>query len=84
MKRVYVAESPQEAHLVKEFLEANGISAVVEGQHLQAVMGGIPIPDTYPWVSVSEEDYDEAKALIAQASAADQPSSDSSSNNVSG
>lgn len=84
MKRVYEAQSPQEAHLVKEFLEANGISALVEGQHLQAILGGVPIPDTYPWICVSDEDYDEARALIDEASAADQPLSDSSVSNGSG
>jgi hypothetical protein len=84
MKRVYVAQSPQEAHLVKEFLESNGIHAFLEGQHLQAVLGGIPIPDTYPWVFVAEGDYDRANAPITEAISSDQLSSDSSTNNLKG
>jgi len=34
MKQVHVAKHAPEAHLVKGFLESNGIEAVVRGEHL--------------------------------------------------
>ncbi len=82
MKRVYIAQSPQEAHLIRGFLASQGIEAVVQGEHMQWLLGDIPLADTYPWVCVSEDDYERAKELIAGTSTLDQPSSDSSAINL--
>lgn len=65
MKKVYTAQTPQEAYLVKGILEEDGIPVVVQGEHLQALQGGVPIPDTYPTVWVKyDEDEEWAKELI--------------------
>ena len=61
-----------------------GIEAVVQGEHMQWLLGDIPLLDTYPWVWVAEDDYERAKALIEEASASAQPLGDSSVSNRSG
>jgi hypothetical protein len=68
MKRVYVARGPAEAHLVKGFLETKGIPAIVQGEHLYAIRGGIPMtPDTRPSVWVVQDDhFDRAQALVSE------------------
>ncbi len=66
MKRVHIAQSVPEAYLLKGFLEDNGIPATVEGEHLQAIVGGIPVYDACPWVCVPEGDYERAQALVEE------------------
>ena len=70
MKRVYIARGTAEAHLVRAFLEAEGIEAIVRGEHLSAIFGGIPIDkDSLPsvWI-VDDADYDRAAALVEESS----------------
>ena len=43
MKRVYTAHDPTEAHLVKGLLEAAGIEALVQGEHLFPLRGSLPV-----------------------------------------
>jgi hypothetical protein len=53
MKKVFVAQHPTEAHLVKGLLESHGIAAEVQGESLFGARGEAPITaDTLPslWV----------------------------------
>ena len=67
MKRVFVAQHPTEAHLVKGMLEANGIAAEVQGESLFATRGEAPAtPDTLPTVWVpDDEDAERALVILA-------------------
>jgi ribosomal protein S27AE len=65
MKQVYATQTPPEAHMVKGFLETNGILAIVQGDNLVGLHGGIPItPATSSTVWVAERDFDQALALV--------------------
>jgi len=62
VKQVYLAENPIEAHIVVDLLQAQGIEAVVQGEHIFAIRGAVPI--SYPTVWVLDEDnYDRAREL---------------------
>ena len=68
MKRIHTAHDPTEAHLVKGLLEADGIEAIVQGEHLFPLRGSLPVTaDTNPsvWV-VNDMDFDQGRT-IAQA-----------------
>jgi len=62
MKKVYVASDPLNAHLFKEILDDNGISAVVQDERIFSVRGDVPV--VYPSVWVREEDFDAARELV--------------------
>ncbi|MBI5568425.1 MAG: DUF2007 domain-containing protein [Desulfomonile tiedjei] len=67
MRKVYVATNPADAHLLKGALEAEGISAVVQGDFLWNLRGEIPLaPETSPsvWIE-NESDYDRAREIVA-------------------
>lgn len=67
MKIVHYAETPGEAHLVRGFLEENGIRAIVQGEALETARGGVPISrETAPTVCVADEDATRAVELIAR------------------
>lgn len=66
MKKVFVADNPLVAQFARHFLESAGIPAVVRGEHLFAVRGGVPMTEeTLPSVCVLyEEDFERAVALL--------------------
>jgi hypothetical protein len=65
VKKVYMAENPIEANMVVDLLQAEGIAAVVQGEHIFAVRGALPI--SYPTVWVLDEgDYDRARELALE------------------
>lgn len=67
MPVVYSAENPTEAHLCRQFLEGEGIEALVEGEILWQARGDLPPNEsTNPTVVVSAEDYEIARTLIEQ------------------
>ena len=68
MIQVYTAAEPEEAHMIKAFLENNGIKAVVQGDNLWATRGDLPPlgPGGAPSVSVDEADAEKARELIEQ------------------
>ncbi len=70
MKRVYIARGPAEAHLVRGFLEAEGIEAIVQGDTLSTIFGGVPIDsDSLPSVWVTDDaGYDRALRLVEETS----------------
>jgi len=65
MKQVYLAENPIEAHMVVDLLQAQEIQAVVQGEHLFAIRGAVPISYPTVWV-VDEDDYDRARELALE------------------
>jgi len=53
MYRLYIADNPFEAHLLRGFLEANGITVQVQGDALFSMRGELPMSmDTLPSVWV--------------------------------
>ncbi|HFE38594.1 MAG TPA: DUF2007 domain-containing protein [Gammaproteobacteria bacterium] len=64
MKRVYSASNLFSAQIIKDYLQALGIDAFVQGELLMGAIGEIPA-DTYPsvWIS-NDEDYEVAKEQI--------------------
>lgn len=76
MRRIYSAASPPEAHLLRGYLEAAGIPAVVQGEHAYSARGGLPIDfETLPSVWVAEGDAERAAELTSEffAEATEQP-----------
>lgn len=68
MIQAYVANSLAQAHLIKGFLDSEGIFAVVRGEHLVGIAGEIPITmDTLPSIWVGEDDRNRARELIERA-----------------
>lgn len=67
MKKVYIAQHPAEAHLIKGLLASYGISAVVRGEALFAARGGLPLTaETLPSVWVTHEiDFLKAREIVA-------------------
>ena len=68
MKKVYTAQHPTEAHIVKGILETKGISCRVRGEVLFSARGEIPLTDeTAPSVWIVEDfRYDEARRVVLQ------------------
>lgn len=67
MRRIYIADNPPEAHLVRGYLEAAGITAIVQGEDVYAARGGLPITnETAPSVWVAEDDAAQAARLVAE------------------
>ena len=63
MKQVHAARHAPEAHLVKGFLESNGISAVVRGEFLTSGWGELPVDVCSVWIS-DDRQYYRAQALL--------------------
>lgn len=64
MKKVYTADDPVAANLLKELLDNAGIDATVEGERLHPLQGAIPIVNPTVWVR--EEDYEAACRIVAE------------------
>ena len=58
-----MAENPIAAHMVVDLLQAEGIAAVVHGEHIFAVRGALPVSYPTVWV-LDEDDYDRARELV--------------------
>ena len=67
MKKVFIAQHPTEAHLVRGMLEANGIAAEVQGESLFSARGETPATsETLPTVWVpDDEDAERALVILA-------------------
>src|SRR5262245_65571887 len=63
MKQVHVAKHAPEAHLVRGFLESNGIAAVVRGEYLTSGWGELPVDVCAVWI-VDDAQYPQAQALL--------------------
>ena len=68
MRPVYFAHDPLDAHLVERLLAGEGIGAVVRGDYLFGVRGGIPLTAaTGPsvWV-LHDRDYERARTVVEE------------------
>jgi hypothetical protein len=63
MRQLHVAKHALEAHLVKGFLESNGIAAVVRGEYLTSGWGELPADVCSVWIN-DDRKYDDAHALL--------------------
>jgi hypothetical protein len=63
MKQVHVAKHATEAHLVKGFLESNGIEAVVRGEFLTSGWGELPTDLCSVWIT-DDEQFQRADRLL--------------------
>jgi hypothetical protein len=67
MIKVYTANGPAEAQLVKGYLESEGVKTLVQGEGLFALRGGIgTTADSLPTVWVPEGQVEQALDLIAR------------------
>ena len=68
MKRVHLTSDRTTAHLLRGALEAEGVSAIVEGEHLSSLQGEIPAGASAEFrVSiVDDEQYPRALHLLRQ------------------
>ena len=65
MTKVFVAQHPMEAHLVKGILESNGIASEIRGEALFGARGELPLTEASPTVWVlNDEQVDEALAVL--------------------
>ena len=65
MKQVYLAANPIEANVLAELLRVEGIQAIVQGEHLYAIRGVVPMSYPTVWV-IEDEDYDRARELALE------------------
>lgn len=73
MLKIFIAQHPTEAHLVKAILELEGIAAVVRGELLFTLRGEtVMTPDTLPSVWVADDDAASAIEILAPFRAAGQ------------
>ena len=63
MKQVHVAKHAPEAHLVRGFLESNGVAAVVRGEFLTSGWGELPVDVCAVWIT-DDAQYETASALL--------------------
>ena len=63
MKQVHVAKHAPEAHLIRGFLESNGIAAVVRGEFLTSGWGELPVDVCGVWI-IDDAQYEQAHALL--------------------
>jgi len=64
MKIAYAAANIADAHLFRQWLEAEGIQAFVLGEYLRGAAGDLPA-NTEVFVWVADDDLDAARALVA-------------------
>jgi Putative prokaryotic signal transducing protein len=65
MKSVYEASTGLDAHMILNLLEMRGISGRIEGEYLQGGIGELQAIGLVR-VMVEEQDYDEARKIIAE------------------
>lgn len=64
MKKIHAAKHAVDAHLVKGFLESQGIEAVIRGEFLTGGWGELPVDLCSVWVA-DDAQYERADALLA-------------------
>jgi hypothetical protein len=65
MKPLHTARHATEAHLIRGYLESQGVRAVVRGEHLAGGIGELPAGLCKVWV-VDDNDYTRADELLRQ------------------
>ena len=65
MQRIYQAANNVEAHMVVHMLEQSGVSAYVQGEHLQSGAGELPLGNLVA-VAVADDDVAKAREVIRE------------------
>jgi len=65
MKPLYAARHAAEAHLVRGYLESQGITAVVRGEYLAGGIGELPADSCKVWIT-TDSDFTRADELLQQ------------------
>jgi hypothetical protein len=65
MRTLYEAANSIEAHLLQDLLEQEGLTAGIEGEHLQGGVGELPAFGLVRLV-IDEDSYNQARAVIAK------------------
>lgn len=69
MKTLYQAANAVEAHMLVDLLQQEGVTAHIQGEHLQGAVGGLPAAGLVRLV-VDEADHAQARAVIERWEAA--------------
>ncbi|MCB9663519.1 MAG: DUF2007 domain-containing protein [Alphaproteobacteria bacterium] len=64
--RLYRADGPADAYLLRQWLTEHGIRCRVQGEDLMSLAGGIPVRDALPSVWVDAADEPAARDLLAR------------------
>lgn len=67
MKRVHMAKTVAEAHVLKGILKAEGMACEVRGEHLSGAVGELPLYEAWPSVWVDDADAARADQLVIEA-----------------
>jgi len=65
MVNIYVSDNSAEAHMLKHFLEQNGIMTLIQGEFLQGALGEIGAHN-HIRLSVIDEDVEQARTLMKE------------------
>ena len=65
MKPLHTARHAAEAHLIRGYLEANGVQAIVRGEFLAGGIGELPADLCKVWV-IDDASFARADALVRQ------------------
>lgn len=63
MKLVHTAKHAAEAHLIRGFLESNGIEAVIRGEYLTSGWGELPVDLCSVWIT-DDREFERANQLL--------------------
>lgn len=63
MKTLYEASNALEAHMLRNFLQQEGIATFVQGEHLQSGVGILPA-GSFVRLVVDEADYAQARTAV--------------------
>jgi hypothetical protein len=63
LKQLHAARHAVEAHLIRGFLDSQGIAAEVRGDHLTSGWGELPVDVCSVWV-LDDSQFEEANALL--------------------
>lgn len=63
MKQIHTAKHALEAHVIKGFLESQGIKAVVRGEMLTSGWGDLPVDLCSVWIA-DDAQFDQADRLL--------------------
>ena len=63
MKTLYEASNALEAHLLRNFLQQEGIDTFVQGEHLQSGVGILPA-GSFVRLVIDEADYAQARTAV--------------------
>ena len=64
--RIYQGTGPTDAYLVRDWLERNGIRAVVKGESLMSIRGQVPIWQGWPSIWVVEAERERAEVALRE------------------